>query len=469
MRDTIQIMGGVFEPAQLRELVESLEAAEHRCAVFEGVEGISAALTSARTKLLFVGADDGDLSSLAAALRVSRTGEADIPVLLYFKQCPLSAGEVSPIQEIDDFLLPPLKISDMLVRVKRLLQRSLDSQDELKQAKQSLLSHFGMKQFIGASAAFTNVVEKIPRVAACDAAVLIMGDTGSGKEMCARAVHYISPRSAKPFIPVNCGSIPTELFESEMFGHEPGAFTDARRAKRGLVAEAEGGTLFLDEIDSLPLSAQVKLLRFLQDRQYRPLGASGYRQANVRLIAASNQNLRRKVQEGTFREDLYYRLKVVTLSLPALRDRGDDILPLASHFLQIAAREYNRPVTRFSHEAVRKLLAHSWPGNVRELENVIHQAVVLSNGNTLRAHDLELSSDAPAVFAPPGQESLKAAKARVIENFERSYLNEVLSSCGGNISKAAREAKKDRRAFFALLKKYNLNTSQHPTGHVAYA
>jgi DNA-binding NtrC family response regulator len=245
-----------------------------------------------------------------------------------------------------------------------------------------------------------------------------------------------------------------------MFGHESGAFTDARQSRRGLIAESEGGTLFLDEVDSLPLSTQVKLLRFLQDKQYRPLGASQYRQAQTRLIAASNKNLLQRVREGTFREDLYYRLKVVSLSLATLRERQEDILPLALHFLEIAATEYKRAATRFSQDAIQKMTAYDWPGNVRELENAVRHAAIMTNGPVIRARDIQVSSDAPPV-ASTARESLKAAKARVVEAFERHYLQEVLATCGGNISEAARQAQKDRRTFFGLLKKYRLNTAYH--------
>jgi two-component system response regulator GlrR len=288
--------------------------------------------------------------------------------------------------------------------------------------------------------------------------VLLSGDTGTGKEMCARAIHYMSRRANKPFIPLNCGSIPNDLFENEMFGHEPEAFTDANNSKRGLIAEAEGGALFLDEVDSLSLTAQVKLLRFLQDKQYKPLGSTRSREADVRLIAASNRNLKFRVQEGAFRHDLYYRLNIVHMCLPPLRDRQEDILPLATFFLKMASRQYNLAETSLSRNAKQKLQVYAWPGNVRELENVIQQAVVMADGPIIRAHDLQLSFDEPPSDTPD-QLPLKMAKARVIESFERDYLCKVLAACNGNISKAARVAKKNRRAFYALLMKYGLTTN----------
>ena len=220
-----------------------------------------------------------------------------------------------------------------------------------------------------------------------------------------------------------------------MFGHESGAFTDARNSQRGLIAEADGGTLFLDEVDSLPLSAQVKILCFLQDKEYRPLGARNYRRADTRLIAASNQNLKQRVREHAFREDLYYRLNVVSLTLPTLRDRQEDILPLALHFLTTFANEYHSQVTHFSPAAIKKLIAYNWPGNVRELENIIRRAVITTDGTTINPSDVHLSTDAPIQISPE-PESFKAAKARAVSAFEQTYLSEMISACDGNVSRS---------------------------------
>jgi DNA-binding NtrC family response regulator len=362
--------------------------------------------------------------------------------------------------EIDDFLLPPLFLSDVRLRVQRLLQKQNKTSLEVtlhkgKYSFANLDTDLGMPHLIGQSEAFVAVKEKIPRVAACDATVLITGETGTGKELCARAVHYFSPFADGPFIPVNCSAIPTELFENELFGHESGAFTDARQPRRGLVAEAEGGTLFLDEIDTLHPLAQVKLLRFLQDRQYKPLGSSRYRQANIRLLAATNRDLPSKVREGNFREDLYFRLNLISLRLPALRERREDVVLLAHYFMEQAARDYRRVVSQFSHKAILKLSAYPWPGNVRELENVIRQAVIMAEGSMIHDHELNLNIEAHE-GAPAWKEPFNVAKARMIESFERDYLRQLLVACGGNISQAAREAQKDRRTFFGLLKKHGL-------------
>ena len=458
-RDTIQVMGDAFTPDELRNLIDFLQNDNHLCSTFVGLEGIVEAYADPRTKILVLGTSDEQLSVLIKTIRRNADRAPHIPVLVYLRQHLHGCKEELP-PEIDDFFTEPLSLPDVRLRVRFLDKQLADKQNEIDQAKLNLFSQFAMQEIVGTSAAFLSTVEKIPRIAGCDAPVLLIGDTGTGKEMCARAIHYLSPRANKPFIPVNCGSIPVELFENEMFGHEPGAYTDARKACRGLIAEAEGGTLFLDEVDSLPLPAQVKLLRFLQDRQYRPLGATNYRHANTRLIAASNQNLQARVRERAFREDFYYRLKVVSLSLPALCQRPEDVLLLANHFLKTAASEYHSHARRFSASANEKLLAYAWPGNVRELENVVRQAVVLVEGTVIYERDLPINCDSSAPVVTRPKESFKAAKARTIEAFERKFLQDLLSSCGGNISKAAREAKKDRRAFFELLKKYDLTGSQ---------
>ncbi len=345
------------------------------------------------------------------------------------------------------------------------LPMALGERDETERVAGQLISHFGMQQFIGAAPSFLSAIQTIPRIAACGVTVLLIGETGTGKEMCARAIHQLSPRAPGPFVPVDCGSIPPDLFENELFGHEPGAYTDARRSRQGLIAEAEGGTLFLDEVEALPALAQVKLLRFLQEHTFKPLGASRYREANTRVIAASNEDLQQKVRAGEVRRDLYYRLHVVSLRLPPLRDRREDIPLLARHFLRRAGREYGRSDPCFTRDSEDKLRYYPWPGNVRELENVIRQAVILSETPSIRPGDIRFVTeeiDPELASIPfPVRQSLKVAKAHLIERFERAYLTEVLAACDGNISRAAREAQKNRRAFFALLKKYGL-LAAHP-------
>ncbi len=466
-RDTIQILCGSFEDGELEGLIQCLEEDGHVCNVFADAGETKQALSNPRTRLLLIALSMEDVLRWVEELQADNWNTAGVPILAYLKEPSLANREswFPPdrkellLHAIDDFLLPPLSLYDMRLRVHRLTQRFSEREDTIQACQLNLISQLGMQRFIGKAPALMSAIEKIPRIAGCDATVLLIGDTGTGKEMCARTIHYLSPRAKKPFIPVNCGSIPGELFENEMFGHESGAFTDARHSQRGLIAEADGGTLFLDEVDSLPLSAQVKILRFLQEKEYRPLGSRNLRRADTRLIAACNQNLQQKVREHAFREDLYYRLNVVSLTLPKLRDRQEDILPLALHFLTTFATEYRSDATHFSPAAIKKLGAYNWPGNVRELENVIRRAVITADGNAINSRDIQLSTDAPIQISPE-MESFKSAKAKAVSAFERMYLSELISACDGNVSKAARRAQKNRRAFFALLKKYNMTSAQ---------
>ena len=324
---------------------------------------------------------------------------------------------------------------------------------------QKLKERLGLRHLIGESSAFLAVVQKIPEIARYKATVLLTGETGTGKEVCVRAIHYLSPRATKPLVPVNCGAIPVDLVENELFGHECGAFTDATVAQSGLIHEADGCTLFLDEVDCLPLLAQVKLLRFLQERQYRPLGSTKTRTVDVRVIAATNVDAEAAVRTGKLRRDLYYRLNTLPLLLPPLRERRKDVLLLARHFLTKYTHEYGKPVTGFSAEAVQKLLLYHWPGNVRELEHIVERAVILTAHVVISAADLGLPT-ADEV------ESFHQAKAKVITQFERDYIQGLLVAYQGNIARAARAAQKNRRAFWQLLRKHHIDAQRFKTGVV---
>lgn len=318
-----------------------------------------------------------------------------------------------------------------------------------------------LAKLVGAAPAFAEATRNLPAIARSDAIVLITGDTGTGKELVARAVHYLSQRAAHPFVPLNCGSFPDALMEVELFGHERGAFTDARMRRKGLLAQAEGGTLFLDEVDTLPLKAQVDLLRFLQDKCYRVVGSSEERRADVRVLAASNAPLFQLAQSGVFRIDLYYRLCVFTVHMPSLRDRAEDIPLLAEHFLNKHA-PLGRPIPKLSAEALADLALREWPGNVRELENAIVRGIHLSQGDTILPGDLSLPPRGPRP-APADQQGgaklpdFRTMKREVIESFERSYLTRLMAEHRGNVSVAARAAGKERRDLGRLLKKYRVD------------
>jgi transcriptional regulator with PAS, ATPase and Fis domain len=304
---------------------------------------------------------------------------------------------------------------------------------------------------IGRSPLFLAATRSLARIARFDVPVLIQGETGTGKELAARVVHYQSARGHRPFIPVNCGALPETLVENELFGHERGAYTDARHSTPGVVALADCGTLFLDEIDALSAKAQVTLLRFLQDQRYRPLGAPTDRVANVRIIAATNRNLEQLVERGEFRSDLLFRIKVLFVDLPPLRDRAGDATLLAEHFLVKCAERFQQPRKCLGSATEQWLEQYQWPGNVRELENLILRTTLMTEG-----HELVVAGAEPAVTARSAAASYAAAKAAALAEFDLRFLRELLTRASGNVTRAAAAAGKDRRAFGRLIKKYGL-------------
>jgi two-component system, NtrC family, response regulator GlrR len=349
-----------------------------------------------------------------------------------------------------DFVAAPFATGELQVRIQRAFGLTPPAQLPPNRPVTDLRLH----DLIGTSRAFVRQTDKLPVLAANDVGVLLLGETGTGKEVFAQAIHYLSKRASRPWVAVNCAAIPTDLLESELFGHVRGAYTTAHTGRKGLVSEAEGGTLLLDEIDCLSYSAQAKLLRFLQEKEFRHVGSNAICRADVRVIATSNSRLGDLAAKGLFRQDLFFRLNVLSVTLPPLRERQDDIPLLTRHFITRFGQTFNRQVTGLTPLALRRLLAYSWPGNVRELKHVIERAVLLSNGPTLGAGDLELGTEAPE---PVADESFHDAKARVVQSFERAYIQQMLSTCAGNVSHAARMAKKNRRAFWELLRKHRID------------
>lgn len=313
-------------------------------------------------------------------------------------------------------------------------------------------------ELVGQSPAFHALLRLLGKMAACDAPVLIEGETGTGKELAARAIHYQSARKDRPFIPVNCGGIPDALIESELFGHRKGAFTDAKENQPGLVTLAEGGTLFLDEIDALSPKGQVTLLRFLQDQEFRPLGARQLEQGNVRILAASNVSLALVAERGAFRADLLYRLRILYLELAPLRDRSGDVERLAAWFLDACDKRFSMGEKVLHPDSLAWMNRYHWPGNIRELENLLYREYLLSEGRTMRIEPpKDLRPLAPGLpDSLVGELSYNRAKARALESFERGYLADLLDRAGGNISLAARFAGKERRSLGRLLKKHGL-------------
>jgi DNA-binding NtrC family response regulator len=303
------------------------------------------------------------------------------------------------------------------------------------------------------------VLDILPKLASCDAPVLLRGETGTGKELFARALHYLSPRKGRPFVPVNCGAVPEMLIESELFGHVKGAFTDARLDRPGVVALAEGGTLFLDEIDSLPPKGQVAVLRFLQDREYRPVGGQRLRSADLRVVVATNTDLGTRVAEGRFRHDLLFRLDVLSLDLPPLAQRTEDIPLLARHFVSRFAALYGRPLPVLDAAAEAWLLSRPWPGNIRELENVLHRAVLLAEDGRVALPPGETALPVEAPGSPLWAGGLRQACAKARWETEDRYLRQLMALTGGNVSEAARRAGTERRAMGRMLKKHGIGPS----------
>jgi two-component system NtrC family response regulator len=308
-------------------------------------------------------------------------------------------------------------------------------------------------RLVGESEAMRRVFSLIQRVASTDVNVLVLGENGTGKELVANAIHEASPRREQPFVPINCGAIPEHLLESELFGHERGAFTDAHRDREGRFELADHGTLFLDEIGEVPLHLQVKLLRFLQEHVIERIGARERTRVDARVVAATNRDLRAAIAEGRFREDLYYRLGVITIQVPSLKERGDDLRLLAEYFLEFYGRHHKRRLKGFTQAALRAIMAHGWPGNVRELENRVQRAVILSQDAYLRPEDLELESAGGTAEPLP---TLQSAR----DEAERRLLVEALSRNAGNVTRAAKDIDVSRPTFHDLLKKHGVEAAR---------
>jgi DNA-binding NtrC family response regulator len=350
-----------------------------------------------------------------------------------------------------DYLQKPFKREDLLLVVKRALAHAtLEREVERLKGRLEALGETDAPQ--SRNAAMLEQTEKGRRAAATDATVMILGESGTGKEVMARYIHSQSRRRNGAFVPVECNAMPGSLIESELFGYERGAFTGAERMKKGLIESADGGTLFLDEIGDLGVELQTRLFRFVEERELRRLGGLEPVRVDCRIVCATNQDLAAKIKAGTFREELYYRLGVVTVKLPPLRERPEDIPHLARFFLERFSRRYGKSLAaapRF-YEA---LLRQAWPGNVRQLKNVMENLTALHPGGTLEPEDL--AEDFPVAEAAANLASLpwKEARERYLESFERSYAQALLARCDGNVSAAAREAGVDRKTFYALLKR----------------
>ena len=352
------------------------------------------------------------------------------------------------------YLTKPFDRRELLLQIKNGLEKSILSR-EVRRLKSLVGERYGFENIIGKCKKMQDVMEQVRKAAETDSNVCIYGESGTGKELIAKSLHLLSSRKDKPFVAVNCATIPKGLHEGELFGYEKGAFTGAVRKKRGFFVQAHGGTIFLDEVSEMPESMQVKLLRVLQERQFYSLGGEKPTDVDVRILTATNKNLEDAVKNGEFREDLFYRIYVIPIFLPPLRERKEDIPLLVDHFVKKLDKEMRKGVKSISTPALKKLLAYSWPGNVRELENTIEYAVAMTNQDMI-GEEMILQTK---VVEEDGPKPLKEAK----REFEKSYISQMLSLTEGNVSNAAKLAGKYRADFYALLKKHDLNPSEFKT------
>lgn len=400
----------------------------------------------------------------------------DLPVIILTAHGTIDTAVEAMERGAYGFLTKPFDDRELIQKLQQAVER-VRLRREVAGLRSIVGGATGTDRLLGTSPAIAAVRDIIPRIAASEATVLVLGESGTGKELAARSLHALSPRAGAPFVAINCGALPAELLESELFGHRRGAFTGAVRDKDGLFAAAAGGTLFLDEIGDAPPPVQVKLLRVLEERTYLPVGATEPVAADVRVVAATNRDLRADMSEGRFREDLFYRLHVVPIAMPPLRERTEDIPLLAEVFLTRAAARHGLTGAHLGRDAMRVLAQHDWPGNVRELANVIEGAALLSPDGVLRAaHVLAVLPQRSRGEAPiddgagtlmafaqrgldPSAELAPLREAR--EAFDRAYLEEALRRAEGNVSAAARTAGRNRTDFYELLRRYDIDVSTY--------
>jgi two-component system response regulator HydG len=353
-----------------------------------------------------------------------------------------------------DYLTKPLDIEELRVQVKKALHHRQLEQENVS-LKERLGDRFDFARIIGRSAAMGRLFESVALVAPTEATVLIVGESGTGKELIANALHQNSPRRDRPFIKVNCAALPETLLESELFGHEKGAFTGAVARKQGRFHLAHTGSIFLDEIGEMALTTQAKILRVLQEREFEPLGSTHTAKVDTRVIAATNKYLAEEIQKGSFRQDLYYRLNVVTLEVPPLRDRREDIPPLADFFLKRYVEKNRRHIKGFSPRAMDVLMRHGWPGNVRELENVVERAVIMARGEAITPG--EFPDGLKDLDEGAGEAGLELTPGRSLREVEREMIVRTLEETGGNRTHAARLLGISRRTLQLKLKEYGIN------------
>ena len=452
----------VDDDANLLELIKMrLESAEYEVTAAHEEDNALAALKSGAFDLcivdLMLSRRDG-----ITLMEEFRAVNPEVPTIILTAHGSIENAVEAMRRGAYSYLTKPFEPRDLLLQIERALEnRKLNS--EIKRLKVLLHEQFDFANIIARSGKMRSVLDVVTRIAKLDSTVHLHGESGTGKELIAKAIHLASDRKDKPFVALNCAALPETLLESELFGHEKGAFTGAVKSTRGLFTQAHGGTLFLDEIGDMPLSTQSKLLRVLQERQFYPVGSEVPTEIDVRVIAATNKDLEELVKKGVFRDDLFYRIHVIPIYLPPLRERKEDIVPLVEHFLKKCSQQMKKDVKGVTPEALRKLMLHDWPGNVRELENTVEYSVAMTKKEFVTEEYIlqgkVAASDgalAPGIDKPSvsddGLRPLKDAR----DAFERDYLVQVLSITDGNVSQAAKLAGKYRADFYDLLKKHDL-------------
>ena len=430
------------DPDILRLLTFRLEGADYAVDSADSAERALARLSVAIPQLVITDLRMSGMDGMALFENIHK-GNPSLPVIILTAHGTIPDAVAATQRGVFGYLTKPFDSKELLQQVEKAVALSGGRSD------QGNGDADWRSEIITRSLAVESILGKAKLVAGSDASVLVRGESGTGKELLARAIHKASPRATKPFVAINCGAIPEQLLESELFGHMRGSFTGAARDYKGLFQAAEGGTVFLDEIGDMPLPLQVKLLRVLQDREIRPIGTTQTIPVDVRIISATHRNLEEAIKAGSFREDLYYRLNVVSFVLPALSERREDIPVLATHFLNQLADRYKKPLNGFASEAMEILVKSAWPGNVRELYNVVEQAVALSTTSIIT----------PALVdsAMRGQSAELSSFESARSEFERDYLAKLLKITGGNVTQAARLAKRNRTEFYKLLQRHHLD------------
>ncbi len=433
------------DPDLLKLISLRLTSAGYRVRTAESGEAALAAIAVERPAAVVTDLRMPGIDGLQLFDAINRQ-HSGLPVLILTAHGTIPDAVAATQRGVFGFLTKPFDSQDLLQKVAAALKLSGDHS-----GRGSAAAGEWREGIITRSPVIEDLLRQAKLVADSDASVLIFGDSGTGKELLARAIHRASPRHGRPFIAVNCGAIPGELLESELFGHARGAFTGAVQAHKGLFQAADGGTLLLDEIGDMPLSLQVKLLRVLQEGEVRPVGATQSIPVDVRVISATHRDLDAHKASGQFREDLYYRLNVVSLRLPTLAERREDIPVLAAHFLRKLAERYRKPVPTLAPEAMALLVAAPWPGNVRQLLNLLEQALALTTTSVIPATLVQSALKEDAAALVPFEEARKT--------FERDYLVRLLKITGGNVTQAAQLAKRNRTEFYKLLQRHRLEPS----------